>query len=134
MSSVRIDVSEVRALVRDINEHADVTLAKAEEIVAVAGTRTAAVAQQLAPVDTGALRNSIGVDVSGLSFEAGPTVFYGDFVEQGTAPHLIPNAFGWGITVHHPGTPAEPYMGPAFDRIEPVAVEAFARLGAGVLD
>lgn len=134
MSFVRIDVSEVRALARDINEHADITAGKAEEIVAVAGHRVAAIAQQLAPVDTGALRNSIGVDVEGLGFEAGPTVFYGDYVEQGTAPHLIPNAFGWGITVHHPGTPAEPYLGPAFDRVEPVTAEAFARLAAGVLD
>jgi hypothetical protein len=131
---LRIDVSEVKALARDIREHAAITRGRAEEIVAVAGTRTVAIAQQLAPVDTGALRNSIGVDVSGLAFEAGPTVDYGDFVEQGTAPHLIPNAFGWGITVHHPGTPAEPFLGPAFDRVEPVAFEAFASLASGILD
>lgn len=134
MSYVRIDVSEVRALARGINAHAKITLGKAEEIIAVGGHRVSAVAQTLAPVDTGALKNSIGVDVSGLSFEAGPTAFYGDFVEQGTAPHLIPNAFGWGITVHHPGTPAEPYLAPAFDRIEPVTVAAFTQLAAGVID
>lgn len=134
MSYVRIDLHEVHALAHDIREHADITRGRAEEIIAVAGHRVSAVAQQLAPVDTGALKNSIGVDVEGLSFEAGPTVSYGDFVEQGTAPHLIPNAFGWGITVHHPGTPAEPYLAPAFDSVESIALAAFARLGESVLD
>lgn len=134
MSYVRIDVSQVRALARDIKAHAEVTLGKAEEIIAVGGHQTVAIAQTLVEVDTGTARNSIGVDVSGLSFEAGPTVFYGGYIEEGTAPHLIPNAFGWGITVHHPGTAPAPFMGPAFDRVEPVAVEAFARLAGGVID
>ena len=30
--------------------------------------------------------------------------FYIDFLEYGTKPHLIPNAFGRGITVMHPGS------------------------------
>lgn len=29
---------------------------------------------------------------------------YIDFLEYGTKPHLIPNAFGRGITVKHPGS------------------------------
>lgn len=30
--------------------------------------------------------------------------------EEGAGPHPIPNAFGWGITVDHPGNPAVHYM------------------------
>lgn len=35
------------------------------------------------------------------------------FVEYGTRAHEIQNAFGWGITVHHPGTTAQPFLRPA---------------------
>ena len=35
------------------------------------------------------------------------------FVEYGTRAHEIQNAFGWGITVMHPGTTAQPFMRPA---------------------
>lgn len=62
----------------------------------IAGT-----AQALAPVDTGALRSSIGVDssASGLTAVIGPTVSYGPFLEYGTS-RMAPRAF----------------MGPAADR------------------
>lgn len=33
--------------------------------------------------------------------------------EFGAAAHDIPNAFGWGITVRHPGNAAQPFMRPA---------------------
>ena len=62
-------------------------------------------AKTLAPVDTGALKSSIGTTVVGsglagiMRAEIGPTVEYGDFVERGTS-HMDP----------------QPYMAPAFDR------------------
>lgn len=63
-----------------------------------------------APVDTGALRSSIGTDVErdgsgrgyAVSVEVGPTVNYGAHVELGTE-HMAP----------------EPYLGPAFDQYAP---------------
>jgi len=37
----------------------------------------------------------------------------GPYVEFGSVPHDIPNAFGWGITVHHPGYVGDDFMGRA---------------------
>jgi hypothetical protein len=122
------------ALARDIEHNADMVPGKARLIVEKTGHDTVALAQAGAPVDTGYLKNSISVDFDGLGFEAGPTAEYGAYVEEGTDPHDIPDAFGWGITVHHPGTPAEPYMGPAADVTIPRALEAFGHLGGQALD
>lgn len=36
-------------------------------------------------------------------------------IEEGAGPHLIPNAFGRGITVLHPGNGAQPFLMPAYD-------------------
>lgn len=54
-------------------------------------------AQVVVPVDTGNLKNSIGVDIDpdGLGFDAGPTADYGAHVEFGTVkmaaqPYMIP--------------------------------------------
>lgn len=135
---VRVDVSEVKALARDIQAHVEIVPARAETIIAATGYAVAADGQVFAPVDTGHLKSTIGVDVDGLTFEAGPTAEYGDIVELGSDPHAIPNAFGRGEEfgtdpAFHPGTAPQPYMGPAFDRHEPRAVEAFADLGEQVL-
>lgn len=35
------------------------------------------------------------------------------FVEFGSVPHEIPNAFGWGITVWHPGYVGDDFIGRA---------------------
>lgn len=76
-------------------------------------------------VDTGDLLNSVSTTVIGdgrfgrIEAEIGPTVDYGADVEYGTQPHDIPNAWGRGFTVHHPGTAPQPYMRPAFDRRAP---------------
>lgn len=135
---VSIDTSEVHDLADDIRRHADIVPARAETIIALAGHAVVADAQLFAPVDTGNLKNSISVDVEGLAFEAGPTAEYGDHVEQGTDPHAIPGAFGrdedFGTDPDfHPGTTAQPYMGPAFDRHLPRVVDALADLGEQVL-
>lgn len=68
-------------------------------------------AKAFAPVDTGNLRNSIGVSTFGLSAEIGPTAAYGSYVEFGTS-RAAPAA----------------YMGPALDRHSAAFVEAAARL------
>lgn len=139
MSYVSIDLSEVHALARDIQRNADEVPARAQEIIAVGGHAVVADAQVFAPVDTGNLKNSIGVDVDGLRFEAGPTAEYGEWVETGALPHAIPNAFGWGPEFgteedFHPGNDPQPFMGPAFDRHEPRVVAALASLGSQILE
>lgn len=42
--------------------------------------------------------------------------------EHGAEPHWIPNAFGLGITVLHPGNPAQPYIRPAILALKRVAL------------
>lgn len=38
-------------------------------------------------------------------------------VHEGAKPHLIPNAFGRGFTVEHPGNSGNPWMRRALDRL-----------------
>ena len=75
-------------------------------------------ARRYAPVDTGYLsthiwpsHNNTRVTASGAGMP--PNADAPAYVEYGTRPHDIPNAFGWGITVRHPGTHAQPYLRPA---------------------
>ncbi len=47
----------------------------------------------------------VGPTRAGMEYAAG--------IEMGNLPHTIPNAFGKGITVHHPGNAPMPFMEPA---------------------
>jgi len=75
-------------------------------------------ARRYAPVDTGYLsthiwpsHNNRRVTASGAGMP--PNADAPACVEFGTRPHDIPNAFGLGFTVHHPGTEAQPFLRPA---------------------
>lgn len=75
-------------------------------------------ATRYAPVDTGYLHTHIKPNADNtrvIASGAGmpPNADAPAFVEYGTRSHEIQNAFGWGITAHHPGTPAQPYLRPA---------------------
>lgn len=129
MAFVSIDTSEVQALARDMIATADRAPARAGRAVAKCGFRTVAFAQINTPVDTGALKSSISVDIDGLEFEAGPTVEYGAYVELGTTgPYEIRNPWGWGddVVVMHPGNAPQPYLGPGFDRAVEASMGDFA--------
>jgi HK97 gp10 family phage protein len=93
----------------------------ARKVVLKAAVDVQAGAQELAPVDTGNLRNSIVVQVSKVGSNAarsktvadvGPTAEYGAHVEYGT--------------VH---TRPQPYLGPATDDVVPGFLAALAELG-----
>lgn len=75
-------------------------------------------AKNRAPVDTGALKNSITNEVrragNTITGEVGPTVKYGGFVERGD---------GVGHT-------AQPYLRPATDAVVPGYEAALGQLGA----
>lgn len=78
-------------------------------------------AKNRAPVDTGALRNSITNEVhrtgNTIRGEVGPTVKYGGFVERGD---------GVGHT-------AQPYLRPATDAVLPGYEAALGQIGAEIL-
>lgn len=68
-------------------------------------------AERFAPVDSGDLFLSIDADHATGRLYANTD--YAAAVELGSEPHEIPNAWGTGRTVMHPGGPAQPYLRPA---------------------
>jgi hypothetical protein len=68
-------------------------------------------AERFVPVDTGDLYLSIDVDHAAGTLSANTD--YAAAVELGSDPHEIPNAWGTGRTVTHPGGPSQPYLRPA---------------------
>jgi HK97 gp10 family phage protein len=87
-------------------------------------------AQELAPVDTGALRDSITVEIDDTGKTVvgtvGPHVDYAAYVEFGTGQRgAASSGAGAGPYGDHPGMPAQPYMRPAFDEIKPQILELF---------
>lgn len=120
------------------------------ETLMQAATHIAETMKSLAPVDTGNLRDSIGVRLQGDSIVIGPDLErapYAGYVEFGTAPHEIrpKNAKALRFTVggqvvfarvvHHPGTRPSYYVARAFqewlDSLGPMAAATGAQLITG---
>lgn len=119
---MRIDTSQLEAVGRDIGRNGRAVGAKAALVFRKTIHDLEADAKAAAPVDTGALKNSIGSEIIGdgrfgqMAGEVGPTVDYGIWQELGTSV-----------------MPPQPYLGPAFDRRVPPFIEAVARLGSEIL-
>lgn len=73
-------------------------------------------AKVLVPVDTGALKNSIGSDIAPFRAVIGPTMDYASYVEQGTSK-MAP----------------QPYMRPAAERRFPGFRRAILDIGGDIL-
>lgn len=107
------DASEWNQLAADLGKAGPKMQKRGQDVltkVLADGTREA---QAFAPVDTGNLRNSISWERRGLAGEFGATADYALYVEEGTS-RMAPHAF----------------VGPAFDRQQPVfmtAIEALAK-------
>jgi HK97 gp10 family phage protein len=110
---IEFDMSEVNALARDLDAAGPRAVERSQVVVGKTGHDTVSDAETLVPVDTGNLKNSLGVDFDddGLGFEAGTAVDYGRYVEYGTS-RMSP----------------QPYMHPAFDRQLPPAMQAFEQI------
>ena len=84
-------------------------------------------AQAVCPVDTGALRDSITIQMedsdTGTSGSVGPTMYYAEYVEYGTgrrgSPAPYPHVMSW------PGMKAQPYMRPAYDENKDAILNLF---------
>lgn len=122
MAGFDFDMSQVNALAVSLGDAAKTVDRRASAVVRKTAFDVEATSKQFAPVDTGALRNSIGTDVydnrllGAVEAEIGPTVEYGAYVEFGTSRQA----------------PAA-YMGPALDRHTPAFVQALEQLGGEVL-
>lgn len=100
---------------------APVTVAvRAGTMVGKALNDISAGAKNRAPVDTGALKNSISTEVhrdgNTIRGEVGPTVHYAGYVELGTSQNR-----------------AQPYLRPATDAVVPGYEAALGQLGAEIL-
>ena len=95
------------------------------------------------PVDTGELRESLGVRVEPNRVLVGPSAKYAPYVEFGTAPHVIKakgKALAFKVNgriiyrkqVHHPGTKAQPFVRPAYDAWKDSLGPAVAQANADV--
>jgi HK97 gp10 family phage protein len=110
------DSGGLRRLSADLGRLSARTVPAASAIVRKTAFAIEATAKANAPVDTGALRNSISTDHRALSAEVGPTVEYAIWVEGGTS-RMAP----------------QPFLGPAVDRHEPQFLAALGKLVDGVL-
>ncbi len=116
---ISVDTSEVRALASRMATAGARVGAQGALLLRKTAFDIEADAKQFAPVDTGALRNSISSSFDGdgrhgaMTAEIGPTVDYGIYQEFGTSTQ--------------PGTP---FLGPAFDRRVPSYNEALGILAA----
>ena len=111
------DASELNSRAADLGKQGYEATRKAQTVVAKSAADIERISKGLAPVDTGALKNSIGFDIGGggLEAEIGPTVYYGGYVEFGTR-RMAPHA----------------YMGPALDIVGPSFAAAMEEIGGGL--
>ena len=109
------DAREIRRLAVSLGAKAAAVRPEVQTILAKTSADIERDAKINAPVDTGALRNSIGRDLAPGTAVIGPTVNYGAYVELGTS-RMRP----------------QPYLGPATDRHEPAFYAALATLAGGL--
>lgn len=78
-------------------------------------------------VDTGHLKRNVGYDKPfgrplarriGTGIGNAQSVGYAMYLEFGTGPHVIKNAFGLGITVDHPGMLPRPFLRPGLHKAQ----------------
>lgn len=125
MADMRIEgVEELRSLAKALDFSQAKTRDKAKDVVRKSAFAVERGAKVRAPVDTGNLRNSINTTLFGtgltgtspIGAEIGPEVRYGEFVERGT----------WKMA-------PQPFLGPAFDEVEPSFVAALDDLAQQAL-
>lgn len=111
---------ELRALAVDLTRAGPTAAARAQVVVRKTTLDVVANARNIAPVDTGNLKNSIGGDVTvsatSIESEMGPTASYGRFLELGTS-RMGPRAF----------------MGPSLDRFAPAFEAAMGQIAEDAL-
>lgn len=95
-----------------------------------------ATSQGYAPVDTGALRDSITTtfvqDGAILTWRVGPSIFYSIFLEYGTGQKGDPDS-PFGHVMSWPGQRPQPYQRPAYDELKDQIVVIFRETLAAAL-
>jgi HK97 gp10 family phage protein len=116
MASFSFTWAGLDELIGALEGNADRIPAQASAVARKSGLDIEARAKQTVPVDTGATKNSIGMDVDEVNGESvevtvGPQTWYAPLLEAGTER-----------------MPPRPFMGSAFDAVEPGFVAAIAAI------
>lgn len=103
-------------------------------------------AREKTPVDTGRLRNSIAINISGDTAIIGTNVVYGIYVHEGTGPHFPPVAAvaGWARRhgadpflvargISRSGTKAKPFLLDGFNAAVP-AITGYVNVMAAEIE
>lgn len=122
------DISRLADALRQSAHESQITT---QQVLVQASNHILAEMEARVPVDTGRLRESLGVKVESNKVVIGPNETqapYAGYVEFGTKPHEIKPKSPSGVLkfkvggtwvytkkVHHPGTKAQPYVRPAFE-------------------
>lgn len=115
---------------KDLAKYLKKTNENAEDVIALTALLIETEAKKLAPINKqpgvgGVLRSSIIRKVSRLNAIVGTNVKYASDVEYGTVAHTIKAKNGKGLSdgknffgkeIQHPGTKAQPFLRPAFDK------------------
>lgn len=143
-----VNTLDLTTLAQDLQDASDGVSDAVQQLLEQAGNEIAAEAQNNAPVRTGKLRDSIAMVSGPHRVYVGPDVSavpYANYVEYGTAPHVIRPAnaralrFQIGGTtvfarsVKHPGTKAHPYMRPAAQKWVESLGEKSADVGVALI-
>lgn len=112
--------AEFELIAQNLNNASRQVMPRARQAMKKALGDISAGAKNHAPVDTGALRNSISSQTQGnqdfARGEVGPTVNYGGYVERGTSR-----------------TRAQPYLRPATDAVLPGYEQALGQITGDIL-
>ena len=112
--------AEFELIASNLNNASREVMPRARQAMKKALGDIASGAKNRAPVDTGALRNSITTQTQGnrdyARGEVGPTVNYGGYVERGTSRMS-----------------AQPYLRPATDAVLPGYEQALGQITDGIL-
>ncbi|MDQ1003967.1 HK97 gp10 family phage protein [Neobacillus niacini] len=123
---VNVRLQGLEKAIRNIQDYEVEKKEDVKNIIKDTALQIQANAKQRSPVLSGALKRSISVDISPdeLSAKIFTEIEYAASVEFGSAPHKIEvkdasilsdgNSF-FGKEVNHPGSPAQPFLFPAWE-------------------
>lgn len=118
-----VNISSLELLHKDLGKAGPRARDRTKTVIKKIALDIEANAKQIAPVDTGNLKSSIGhsdlrlLSADHMLVDVGPTANYGQYVELGTS-RQAPQAF----------------MGPSADRFAPTFAKAMEQLGAEAMN
>lgn len=126
---INVKMNGLAKAAQDIRQYSEAKIDGVKRVIVESTVNIQSDAVSLAPVKDGNLKNSIDFNITnnGLGGEVFASAEYAPDVEFGTAPHKIRAKNGGTLafkkdgkivfakSVNHPGTPAQPFLFPAWE-------------------